>query len=211
MSIVVLCAGGHARVIIEALRSRGIAAAALTDSDPARKGTVMSKVKIIGNDDAVTAMPAASTELANGLGNRATRGSSGLAGRRGLFDRFRALGYRFPVITHATSVLASDAELGVGAQVLATAVVQPAAVIGRNVIVNTGAIVEHDCRVGDHSHIAPGAVLCGNVTVGALVHVGAGATVLNGVRIGDGAVVAAGAVVATNVPDGGFAGTEVPR
>lgn len=208
MSIVVLCAGGHARVLIEALRSRGVVPRALTDLDPARLGTRMGGVEIIGSDEQVTTMPSGDTELANGLGNRASRSGSGLGPRRALFERFCALGYRFPVITHAASTVASDAVLKAGAQIMAQAVVQPNAKVGCNVIINTGAIVEHDCWVGDHAHVAPGAILCGGVTIGEDVHVGAGAVVLNGLTIGRGAVVAAGAIVTADVGAGGFAGSE---
>jgi sugar O-acyltransferase (sialic acid O-acetyltransferase NeuD family) len=208
MSLVVLCAGGHARVIIEALRSCGIDPFALTDRDPSRKGSIMCGIKIIGTDEQVTAMAAGEIELANGLGNRTARSDSGLGARRALFERFCALGYSFPVIAHAASTVASDAELKAGAQIMAGALVQSGARVGYNVIVNTGAIVEHDCRVGDHAHIAPGAVLCGGVAVAEEAHIGAGAVVLNGLSVGRGAVVAAGAVVTTDVGERGFAGVE---
>jgi UDP-perosamine 4-acetyltransferase len=211
MNVVVLCAGGHARVLIEALRSRGTKPHALTDRDAARKGGSMNGVPIIGTDDEVATMPAADTELANGLGNRASQSDSGLAGRRSLFERFTSLGYRFPVITHAAAIIASDADLRAGAQIMAGAIVQPGAVVGRNTIVNSGAIVEHDCRVGDHAHIAPGAVLCGGVTIGDETHIGAGAVVLNGLSVGKGAVVAAGAVITQNIGDRGFGGVDQKR
>ncbi|MGY4364306.1 sugar O-acyltransferase (sialic acid O-acetyltransferase NeuD family) [Bradyrhizobium sp. LB1.3] len=206
MKLIVLCAGGHARVIIEALLSRGICPAAVIDRDAARLGEAVGGVRITGSDDDVVKMAAEEVELANGLGNRASRTDSGLSGRRALFDRFAALGYRFPMIAHASAVIASDAQLGAGAQVMAGAVIQPAARIGRNALVNTRAVVEHDCIVGNHAHIAPGAVLCGAVSIGESVHVGAGAVVLVGVKVGAGAVVAAGAVVTKDVAAGGFAG-----
>lgn len=206
MKLIVLCAGGHARVIIEALLSRGIRPAAVVDRDAARLGEAVGGIRITGSDDDVGKMAAEEVELANGLGNRASRTDSGLSGRRALFDRFAGLDYRFPVITHASAVIASDAQLGAGAQVMAGAVIQPAARIGRNALVNTRAVVEHDCIVGNHAHIAPGAVLCGGVSIGESVHVGAGAVVLVGVKVGAGAVVAAGAVVKKDVAAGGFAG-----
>jgi sugar O-acyltransferase (sialic acid O-acetyltransferase NeuD family) len=166
MTLVVLCAGGHARVVVEALLSRGIRPDSFTDRDPARMGTSVGGVPIVGSDDHVLTLPAAATELANGRGNRATRTSSGLSGRRGLFERFVALGYGFPVIAHVSAVIASDVSPAEGAQMMAGSIVQPGARIGRNVLINTRAVVEHDCQVGDHSHIAPGAVLCGGVAVG---------------------------------------------
>jgi sugar O-acyltransferase (sialic acid O-acetyltransferase NeuD family) len=206
MSLIVLCAGGHARVVIEALLSRGTRPSAVTDRDSARVGMLIGGVPITGPDEDILKMTIDQVELANGLGNRASRSSSGLSARRELFNRFTALGYMFPIITHASSVVASDASLCDGAQVMAGAIIQPAARIGRNVLVNTRAVVEHDCQVGDHCHIAPGAVLCGDVVVGEGAHVGAGAVVLGGVSVGAGAIVAAGAVVAKNVEAGAFAG-----
>ncbi len=206
MSLIVLCAGGHARVVIEALLSRGRRPDAVTDCDAARIGTFLGGIPITGPDEEILKMKADSVELANGLGNRASRSDSGLSGRRELFGRFTGLGYVFPVISHASAVIASDASLGDGAQVMAGAIVQPAARIGRNVLVNTRAVVEHDCQVGDHAHIAPGAVLCGGVFVGENAHVGAGAIVLGGLSVGAGAVIGAGTVVTKNVAAGCFAG-----
>lgn len=206
MSLIVLCAGGHARVVIEALLSRGIRPIAVADAT--RIGDVIGGVRITASDDDVLKMSADEIELANGLGNRASRRDSGLSDRRALFERFAAPGYRFPLIAHASAVIASDAQLGDGAQVMAGAVIQPAVRIGRNALINTRAVVEHDCIVGDHAHVAPGAVLCGSVSVGESVHIGAGAVVLVGVKVGAGAVVAAGAVVTRDVAAGGFAGNE---
>src|SRR2546423_5064772 len=191
MSLIVLCAGGHARVVIEALRSRGARPTAVTDRDSSRVGTFLGGIPIIGSDEDILEMQSDSVELANGLGNRASRSGPGLSARRELFGRFAALGYAFPVISHASAVIASDAALGEGAQVMAGAIIQPAARIGRNVLVNTRAVVEHDCQVGDHCHIAPGAVLCGGVLVGEGAHVGAGAVGLAGISVGARAVVAA--------------------
>src|SRR3954452_14460606 len=147
MSLIVLCAGGHARVLIEALLSRGTRPSAVTDRDTARIGTLLGGIPITGPDDDILKMTIDQVELANGLGNRATRSNSGLSARRDLFQRFADLGYSFPVISHASAVIASDAVLGEGAQVMAGAVIQPAARLGRNVLVNTRAVVEHDCVV----------------------------------------------------------------
>ncbi len=206
MSLIVLCSGGHARVLIEALLSRGQRPSAVTDCDAALVGTLLGGIPIIGPDEDILKMKVDLVQLVNGLGNRASRASSGLAARRELFDRFAALGFIFPVIAHASAVIASDASINEGAQVMAGGIIQPAARIGRNALVNTRAVVEHDCQVGDHCHIAPGAVLCGGVVVGEGAHVGAGAVVLGGIRIGAGSVIAAGAVVAKNVEAGAFAG-----
>src|SRR5881392_1982154 len=108
MSLIVLGAGGHARVVIEALLSRGQRPSAVTDRDSARIGTLCGGISIIGPDEDVLKMKIDQVQLANGLGNRASRSDSGLSARRDLFARFAALGYAFPVIAHASAVIASD-------------------------------------------------------------------------------------------------------
>lgn len=84
---------------------------------------------------------------------------------------------------------------GLGAVILAGAVVNFGATIAEGVIVNSGAIVEHDCRIGAYSHVAPGAVIAGDVELGADVWIGANATVLQGLSICAGVTIGAGAVV----------------
>ena len=202
MSYVVLAAGGHAKVVIEALRTAGLAIAGATDADAARKGTRFCGVPILGDDESLRRIGPAETMLANGLGNRASASGPGLERRRSVFEAFSGLGFAFPAIRHASAVVASDAELEPGAQVLAGVVIQPAARVGRNTIVNTRAVVEHDCVVGAHCHIAPGALLCGGVSIADGTHVGAGAVLLQNVRIGVGVVIAAGVVVDRDVADG---------
>ena len=80
-------------------------------------------------------------------------------------------------------------------------VINAGAVLGNNVILNTGAIVEHDCILGDHVHVATGACLASTVRVGRGAHIGAGATVRECISVGEGALVGAGAVVVIDVSE----------
>ncbi len=201
-SIIVVGAGGHARVLIGVLRRQGIAVAGCVDINPALHGAAIDGVPVIGGDDALFAMSPDGVRLVSGQGNVPGKGASGLARRRGVFERFGARGYRFMSVISPDSVISDTAVLEEACQVITGAIIHPGAKVGVNAIVNTGAQVDHDCVVGAHSHIAPGAVLCGGVTVGPESHVGAGAVVIPLVRIGTGAVVGAGAVVVRDVPDG---------
>jgi UDP-perosamine 4-acetyltransferase len=99
-------------------------------------------------------------------------------------------------------VIAADAALGDGCQILPGAIVGPEARLGREVIVNTKASVDHECVLDDGVEIAPGATLCGLVHAERYAWVCAGATVLPRVRIGEAAIVGAGAVVRHDVPAG---------
>jgi len=194
-----LGAGGHARVVIDALRlGKRVEPVALLDPDPALHNTNVDGVPVLGGDD----------RLAGMLGTTATHAFIGIGGartnepRRLAFERARASGFVVLTVVHPSAVVAQSATLGAGTVVLAGAVVNAGAAIGDNVIVNTAAIVEHDCRIGDHAHVATGARLGGTVTVGEGAHVGLGASVRQGIVIGRHAIVGGGAMVVDDVPDG---------
>lgn len=189
-------AGGHARAVIDAARLRGVEVVALVDADPARLGTTLAGVPVVGDDGALSGLRSQATHAFIGVG---TVGRSGT--RERLFALVLASGLAPLDVVHPAAILAADAAWGPGVTVLARAVLNPNARLGANVVVNTGAIVEHDCEVGEHVHVATGAILCGAVRVGAGAHIGAGAVVRQGIRVGARAVVGAGAVVVHDVPD----------
>ena len=197
LPVVILGAGGHARVLLEALRSVSRQVAGIVDADPARIGETVMGVPVIGTDEKVFDFRTDEIELVNGIGSVASTTK-----RVELFAAFKARGYRFATVAHPSAVIASDAELGEGAQIMAGAVIQVGARIGMNSIVNTRASVDHDCRIGAGVHIAPGVTLSGDVRVGDDVHIGTGATVIQGVHISANSVIGAGSVVLRNVPEG---------
>jgi UDP-perosamine 4-acetyltransferase len=196
-------AGGHARSLLEALRSGQVfEVVALVDDDPTRAGTTVLEVPVICGDGALASLREQGVENAFvGIGGVADRD-----GRQRAFARLLEAGFELPQVIHSSAAVCPWAELGRGVQVLATAVVNTAAVLEDGAIVNTGAIVEHDCVVGASAHLGPRATLGGEVRVGAGAHVGMGAIVVEGVEVGAGAFVAAGAVVAANVPSGARVG-----
>jgi UDP-perosamine 4-acetyltransferase len=197
LPVIVLGAGGHAKVLIEALLQSGKVITGIVDPDPTLLGAEISGVPVLGGDEAVSAFPSSEIQLVNGLG------SVGLPFKRQqLFERFKGLGYIFATVVHPSAVIASDVVPGEGAQIMAGAVIQPGSSIGINSIINTRASVDHDCIIGDHVHIAPGVTLSGGVSVETGSHIGTGATVIQGVSVGRGCLVAAGAVVTKVLVEG---------
>lgn len=188
--VIILGAGGHARVLVDALRLSGARELLLADRDLTLRGDNRWGVPVVGDDEAVLSRGPDGVRVTVGLGGVGETGP-----RQAIFERFRQAGFRFVQVIHPRACVAADCLLGEGVQILAGAVVNPGAEIADNAIVNTGAIVEHDCRVGHSAHVAPGAVMCGGAVLGAGAHLGAGATLLQGVRVGERGVVGAGAVV----------------
>lgn len=196
LPILIVGAGGHARVLIEALaRSGSTTTLGCTANDEPARASI--SVPFLGGDEVVYQHKPSNVVLVNGIGS-ITRPYR----RRDIFLRFKRKGYRFVTVTHPEAILPLELVLGEGAQLMAGAILQPECHIGVNAIINTGAVVDHNCRIGAHTHIAPGAVLSGDVVVGEAAHVGTGARVIQGIKIGDGALIAAGAVVVRNVRPG---------
>jgi UDP-perosamine 4-acetyltransferase len=191
-AVVVLGAGGHAKVVIEMARERGYFVRDLLDADQSLHGTDVLGIRVLGGDG-----------LLRGLHDRGIRQAVigvGTGQRVALYDLLRKLGFTVVSLVHSTAVLSPSARWGQGLTVMAGAVVNAQARLGDNVIVNTRAVVEHDCELGDHVHVACGAQLAGGVVIGDGGFVGAGAIVLPGVRSGTDAVIGAGAVVVHDVP-----------
>ncbi len=191
--IYVIGAGGHAKVVVDALLEAGVVGAriAVSDSNPARAGTSILGIAV--------RTPAVRADMVDGYFHVAI-GDPGV--RKRLHQELLALGAEALTVLHPRSVKSASATLGRGVFLAAHCVVGPEAQLGDGVIVNHGAVVDHDCRVGCFSHLAPNVTLGGAVDVGERVLVGAGANVLPGLIIGSTACIGAGAVVLNDVESG---------
>jgi UDP-perosamine 4-acetyltransferase len=197
-SLVLIGAGGHARVLLDILRqTEGCTFAGVIDGKAA-PGSTWLGIPVLGGDEVLTQL------AGRGIGSFVIAIGSAAASplRERLFRCARDGGLRAREVRHPAAIVAPSAQIGAGAQLLAGCVVNSAAILEENVIVNTRAIVEHDCRIGAHVHVATGAVLCGGVVVGTRSHIGAGAVVRQGIGIGADCTIGAGAVVVENVADG---------
>lgn len=194
--VIVLGAGGHAKVLIDALQVLSVNIIGATDPDPKKIGTSILNIPVIGTDEAVMEYSQEEILLVNGLGSIRQPGV-----RTQLFAHFKKRGYSFASVIHPAATLAAGAKLGEGVQIMAGAIVQTGCRIGDNSILNTGAAVDHDCIIGDHVHLAPRVTLSGGVEIGAGVHVGTGAIIIQGIKIGSHTLIGAGALVVRSVPE----------
>jgi len=192
--VLILGAGGHGKVVADALRAAGCEMLGFLDRNGEAAGPF--GLPVLGSDDALGRFDASKIALAIGVGS-----TGDCTARRRLFQKGKAAGFGFVTIVHPRAAVSDAAVLREGVQIMAGAVVQAEAEIGENVIVNTGAIIDHDCRIGAHCHIAPGATLSGCVSLGADSHIGTGASLIQGVSLGERCLVAAGAAVVGSFGD----------
>lgn len=185
--LVVVGAGGHAKVVVATARAAGWQVAAVVDDAQERWGGELLGVAISGPTRRV--LDDASAHVVLAIGDNAAR--------RKLASGARC---RFASVVHPSAVVDLTVSLGAGSVVFAGAVIQPDTAIGGHAIVNTGASIDHDCVLGEAVHVAPGTRLAGNVTLGDEVFLGIGAVVVPGIAIGARTTVGAGAAVVTDLP-----------
>jgi UDP-perosamine 4-acetyltransferase len=204
--VVILGGGGHARVVIDALRRAGHTIAGVIDPKPEVAKTLPAGVNWLGKNLSQT--KASEAQVAIGVGSLEANANNP---RIRLFYEAKAAGFEILSVRHPSAIVAGDVALGEGSQVMAGVILQPGIRIGVNCIVNTSASLDHDCRIGDHVHIAPRVVLSGGVSVGNGSHLGTGAIIIQSIRIGEWAMIAAGAIVTVDVPPGTRVASGAPR
>lgn len=190
MPTIIFGAGGHARVVLDMLRSSGFTPLCLVED--LRRHESLDGLQVLSADDPAW-LGLASFRFVVAIGDNLVRAN--------VFDRLIARGGLPQSVIHPHATVSTRSSIGPGSVVMAGAVVNPGACIGKNCIMNTGCSVDHDCHVADHVHLCPGVHLAGTVRIGAHTMLGTGACVTPGRSIGSGVVVGAGAVVVRDLPD----------
>lgn len=193
--LVIYGAGGHAKVVIDAIEMRGIAVdIQLADDRPEAKGTVFFGYSVLGGQQELLALPIPRPKVMPAIGDNISRLSA--------LHWLKSNGFGLETVVHPSVRIGRGVHVGDGAFLAGGVVVNADSVIGEGAIINTSASVDHDCVLGEGVHVAPGCHLCGNVTIGAGTLLGAGTVVIPGVRIGARVLVGAGSTVLNDIPDG---------
>jgi sugar O-acyltransferase (sialic acid O-acetyltransferase NeuD family) len=184
-SVLIIGAGGHAKVVIDAITCTGFdGMLTIADDNPMLANKQWMGLTIIAPSESAMIRD---NHFHVAVGNNSTRSN--------ITARCLRAHMRPQTIIHPAAVVAASTSIGSGSFIAARAILAPAAALGNGCIVNHGAVIDHDCIVGEYCHIAPNATLGGGVTLGNCVLIGAGANILPNVTIGDNCVVGAGAVV----------------
>jgi len=183
--LLVIGAGGHAKVVIDSARRAGL--------------EVVGVLGRTGDPEEILGIP-----VAHDVGAIEADGFIVAVGenavRSAMFAACLEAGMTPTTVIDPSAVLSEGISVGRGTFVAPGVVVNVGAAIGENVILNTGCTVDHDVVIGDHAHIGPRAALCGGVRVGVGALVGVGACAIPLATIGDWAIVGAGSAVTQGVP-----------
>lgn len=192
--VVVVGAGDHAKVVLEALWAIGaFEVVGLIDPNPL--SNYVLGVPVLGGDQLLPCL------LTQGVKAAVVAiGSNGL--RQQIGENLLRMGFALPAVVHPTAFISPSANIADGAVVMAKAIVGTLANIDALTIINTGAIVEHDNNIGVSAHICPGVALAGRVRVGDRALIGVGSAVRPNICIGSDSVVGAGSAVVADVHSG---------
>ncbi|MBQ7341839.1 MAG: acetyltransferase [Alistipes sp.] len=176
-------ASGHAKVIIDILKSQDIEIKGCIDDNPAR--SELSGYPVLHNAEGLS-------PIIISIGDNNTR--------KRIAEKLTDC--TFGTAIHSSAIISSSAQIGVGSVVMQGAIIQADARVGQHCIINTAATIDHECIIEDYVHISPHTTLCGNVHIGKGSWIGAGAVIIPGVKIGKWCTIGAGSVVRHNLPDG---------
>jgi len=192
--LLILGAGGHAKVVAETVLASGCASSIAFLDDrhlpPMLGWPVLGRLDLALDQSLQEKFSAALVAIGHPIS------------RLRWLANLQAAGYRIPLLIHPSAWISPSAQIGPGSVVFAQAAVQAQAVIGIGAILNTGCSVDHDAQLSDAVHVCPGARLAGEVKVGARSWIGIGASVIQQVHIGSDVTVGAGAAVVSDLPDG---------
>ena len=178
-------ASGHAKVIVENLKSNHIAIDAIIDDNP--KSEFILNIPVVNSKD---------FSFSDEMSFIIAIGDNAIRKRIVSQNQFKYL-----KSFHSSSTISNTALIGEGTVIMPQVVINAEAKVGKHCILNSRSVIEHDCVLEDYVHISPNASLAGNVTVGEGSHIGIGSCVIQGIKIGKWTTIGAGAVIIKDVPD----------
>ncbi len=184
--------GGHARVILDILRSQNIKVAAILDDYPPENIREIYGVPIYPAAEELDLIDRSRSRWIVAIGENRIR--------RQIVNRLIENEFQFAKAIHPSAQIGPGVRISPGTVVMANVVINANATIGYHSIINTGATVDHECTIGDYCHIAPGCSLCGQVRVKDGSFLGVGTTVCPGMEIGEYTTCGAGSVVVKSLP-----------
>lgn len=190
--LVIVGAGGHAKVVAEAAKLSGFEIVGFIEHSPDRWGTKILGIPVLGDESVFDSPDHNDCVTVVAVGDNMLRES--------IVTRLTAGNVKFAKVVHPSAVISPSATLGDGTVILAGVVINSMATVGDHCIVNTMASLDHDCSVEDFAHLSPGVHLAGNCEIGRLAHIGIGASILPNIFVGPQAVIGGGAAVTCDIP-----------
>lgn len=194
-------AGGHARSCIDVIERHGEFMIAGLVGVVAEVGTRVLGYPVLGTDANLESLRSHADHALLAVGQIKSPDV-----RIALFEALAAGGWSLPAIVSPLAHVSRHAQVGDGTIVMHGAIVNAAATVGRNCILNSLSLVEHDVDIADHCHVATAATVNSGVWVGQGTFIGSNSSLRQGITIGERCVVGMGQHVLADCP----AGSQLP-
>lgn len=194
--VVIIGAGGHAKVIAEIIKqSNDQLIGFLDDNKDIQFKEIFDGKMVIGTTNDIARYN--EYYFIIGIGNNEIR------------KKISNCNLKWYTAIHPKAIIASDVKIDEGTVVMPGVVINPGTTIGKHCIINTSASVDHDNIIDDYVHISPGSHLAGTVHIKEGSWICAGATIINNISIEKNTIIGAGAVVLENInePNNTYVGT----
>jgi len=188
---------GHAKVVLEILKSTGFDVVGFVDDDASKTGLSIRGIPVLGQiKDLDKLIP--EYGIVNGI---AAIGHN--SGRRALAEKIESFGLTLINAVHHTVHMDSDVKIGKGNVLCQGVVIVTGTEIGNCVNIHTGATIDHDNIISDGANIGPGVHTAGRVKIGKDAFLGTGTLVIPDITISEGVITGAGTVVIRNLEANG--------
>ncbi len=187
--IILIGGGCHAKCVIDAILCSGDIPVGVLDSRYRELDSLLG-VPVLG--DISDWAKYTEYEFVICLGNNTTRKKIA-----------ESMDVKWHTVIHPKATVSRFATVMEGSMILAGAVINPCAVIGKHCIINTGAIVEHDCVLSDYIHLCPASTLSGTVKVGENTTFGTGTKVSNNLTVCGNCIFGVGTAVIKSITEPG--------
>lgn len=185
---------GHAKVVLEVLRSAGEhVLVGFIDDDPSKLGAKINGTPVLGGLKDVQRLK----EQMNVAGAIVAIGDN--LGRRRIGAELRDLGFELVNAIHPTVIRDADVRIGQGCYIGQGVILVTGTRIGDCVNIHTGATIDHDNVIEDGANIGPGVHTAGRVRIEQDAFLGTGTLVIPDASVGRGAICGAGTVVLDRV------------
>jgi|SRR5579872_405365 len=187
-NIIILGAGGHAKVVLSSILAMGYAIEGLLDDDSRLWNKKILGYPVLGPITQLNGKPGQSAVM--GIGDNVIR-------------KKIVLGYpdvNWQTIIHPTVLKDPSAKIGKGTVIFAGVIIQPDVLVGEHCIINTGATIDHDCILEDYAHLGPGVNLAGGVQIGEGSTMGINSSVIPYKNVGAWSTIGGGSIVVNHLP-----------
>lgn len=178
MTVYLIGAGGHAKVLADILDASKIKIAGYIDPKPSNWLNERG-VPQISEAELEKLLPSHPQLIMGFVGLNCVE----LEKRLQILENYMRKGAVFPSLVHPSATISPYAKIANGVQIFPNAVVNSHAIIEAGAIINSGAIIEHDAYIEAGAHIAPRATVLGGAKVGKCAYIGSGAVIIQNASV----------------------------